>query len=181
MTLKIQIQPATLAQIDILNALIAQSAQHLSHGFYTSQQIQSALKYVYGVDTSLIIDQSYFTATLEGELVGCGGWSRRRTLYGGDQRAVGSPAELLNPAIDAARIRAFFIAPQASRRGVATALFEHCQQAAMQNGFKALELMATLPGVPLYKTLGFKTVANIVDTLPDGVDIQFEQMIKPLI
>ena len=172
---QVQILPSTLEQIPQLNQLIVESARVLSRGFYTEQETESAIKYVFGVDTALVKDASYFTATLNGELAGCGGWSRRRTLYGGDQRPMGAD-EFLNPATDPARIRAFFISPAAARRGVGKALFEACKQAALAHGYRSLELMATLPGVPFYQVLGFKKLEDVADTLPDGVTIRFERM-----
>lgn len=171
----LQVQLSTLEQVPMLNELIVESARQLSKGFYTEQEAESAIQYVFGVDTALVKDGSYFTATLDGTLAGCGGWSRRRTLYGGDQRLIGGD-EFLNPEKDAARIRAFFIAPSAARQGVGRAIFEACKQAALAQGFSSLELMATLPGVPFYKVLGFEKVEEVVDTLPDGVAIRFERM-----
>jgi GNAT superfamily N-acetyltransferase len=109
----------------------------------------------------------------------CGGWSRRRTLYGGDQRPVGEAA-LLDPATDAARIRAFFVAPEFARRGLGRALLEACEEAAREAGFRTLELMATLPGVPFYAALGFSPVEEARDTLPNGVEVRFVRMRKPL-
>jgi GNAT superfamily N-acetyltransferase len=171
----LQVIPSTVEQIPQLNQMIVESARILSRGYYTEQEAESAIKYVFGVDTALVKDGSYFTATLNGKLAGCGGWSRRRTLYGGDQRPIGAD-EFLDPIHDAARIRAFFIAPSAARRGVGKALFETCKQAALAHGYQSLELMATLPGVPFYKALGFEKVEDVADTLPDGATIRFERM-----
>ncbi|MBR7801299.1 GNAT family N-acetyltransferase [Undibacterium fentianense] len=169
------VRPSTLDEVPQLNQMIIESARVLSRGFYTEQEAESAIRYVFGVDTALVKDGSYFTATLDGVLAGCGGWSRRRTLYGGDQRPMGED-EILDPAHDPARIRAFFIAPSAARRGVGRAVFEACKQAALSHGYRRLELMATLPGVPFYQVLGFEKVEDVADTLPDGVTIRFERM-----
>lgn len=169
------VRPSTLEEIPQLNQMIVDSARVLSRGFYTEQETESAIKYVFGVDTALVKDGSYFTAILDGELAGCGGWSRRRTLYGGDQRPMGGD-EFLDPAHDPARIRAFFIAPSAARRGVGKAVFEACKQAALKHGYTSLELMATLPGVPFYEVLGFKKIEDVADILPDGVTIRFERL-----
>jgi GNAT superfamily N-acetyltransferase len=174
-TQNLDVRLSTLEEVPILNDLIVESARQLSKGFYTDQEAESAIRYVFGVDTALVKDGSYFTATLDGKLAGCGGWSRRRTLYGGDQRPVGGD-EFLDPAKDPARIRAFFIAPTAARQGVGRAIFEACKQAAIARGFTSLELMATLPGVPFYQVLGFEKVEDVSDTLPDGVAIRFERM-----
>jgi N-acetylglutamate synthase-like GNAT family acetyltransferase len=124
-----RLRVATLDDIPALSRLISDSARQLSRGFYTEAEAESAIRYVFGVDTALVTDGTYYVASLDGQLAGCGGWSRRNTLYGGDQRPVGS-AEFLDPARDAARIRAFFVAPTAARRGVGRALLEECTEAA---------------------------------------------------
>lgn len=175
MSADVQIKLSTLEEIPTLNAMITDSARELSRGFYTEQETESAIRFVFGVDTALVKDGSYFTAWLDGRLAGCGGWSRRNTLYGGDQRPMGED-DLLNPAHDAARIRAFFVAPHAARRGVGMAIFKACRDAAWAQGFKRLELMATLPGVPFYRVLGFEKMEDVADTLPDGVVLRFERM-----
>lgn len=151
----------------------------MSAGFYTPRQIESAVRHVFGVDSRLIADGTCFVA-LDGETIaGCGGWSRRRTLYGGDQRPIGAD-EQLDPAIDAARIRAFFVAPEYARQGIGRKLIEACERAAAAEGFKRLELMSTLPGVPLYAASGFREVERVADVLPDGVAVEFVRMEKPL-
>lgn len=175
MSSTLHIKASTLEEIPMLNAMIAESARELSRGFYTEQEAESAIRFVFGVDSALVKDGSYFTAWLDGKLAGCGGWSRRNTLYGGDQRPMGE-ADLLDPEKDAARIRAFFVAPQAARRGVGMAIFQTCRDAAQAQGFKRLELMATLPGVPFYRVLGFEKIEDVADTLPDGVILRFERM-----
>lgn len=165
--------------VPTLNALIQLSAQHLSAGFYQAPQIAALNRYVFGVDTTLIHDASYFVVTFDGALAACGGWSQRRTLYGGDQRRVGLP-EKLNPAQDAAKIRAFFVHPQFARRGIGRYLLQHCEQAALAHGFTRAELMATLPGVPLYLSCGYHEEQPIVDQLPDGTAVEFVRMSKVL-
>jgi len=121
----------------------------------------------------------YFVAVEAGTIRGCGGWSRRRTLYGGDQRKVGD-TDLLDPAVDAARIRAFFVDPAHARRGIGRRLYDECARAASAAGFTRLELMATLPGVPLYGALGFGEIERVVDVLPDGTSIGFVRMGRSL-
>jgi GNAT superfamily N-acetyltransferase len=162
-----------------LAALIERSARVLSRGYYSEAQTESAIRYVFGVDSVLIADRTYFVADRAGLIVGCGGWSRRRTLYGGDQRPVG-PQDLLNPAREAARIRAFFVAPEAARKGVGRRLLNECVRAAAKAGFGSLELMSTLPGVPFYAALGFDTVERVTDTLPDGITLHFVRMRREL-
>jgi len=174
-TKALEVRPASLADIPTLTGMIASSARILSRGYYTGQETESAIRHVFGVDSALIADGTYFVATLGGRLAGCGGWSRRQTLYGGDQRPVGA-LDLLDPARDAARIRAFFVAPTAARRGVGRGLFNECVRAASASGFRALELMATLPGVPFYAALEFETIEQITDELPDGTPIRFVRM-----
>ncbi len=164
----LQLRPAIPADIPALRDLIERSVRSLSAGYYTHPQIESALRHLFGPDTQLIADRTYYVieSDLEG-LVAAGGWSRRRTLYGGDQA---KPSEdlLLDPARDAARIRAFFVHPAWARRGLGRRLFDRCAAEAARAGFGALELMATLPGEPLYRALGFAEVERSVASLPDG-------------
>ncbi|MCU0635051.1 MAG: GNAT family N-acetyltransferase [Gemmatimonadaceae bacterium] len=171
------LRPATPADIPALAALIEDSARTLSRGFYTPAQTESAIRHVFGVDSRLVDDGTYLLAERDGALAGCGGWSRFRTLYGGDQRPMGAGGvDRLDPTVDAARIRAFFVAPSHARQGVGRALLHACAQAAARAGFVRLELMATLPGVPLYAALGFTAIAQVVDTLPDGTPLPFVHM-----
>jgi GNAT superfamily N-acetyltransferase len=174
----VTLRVATAADIPTLNALIERSARELSRGFYTEQEADAAIRYVFGVDSALVGDGTYFVAEAGGLLAGCGGWSRRRTLYGGDQRPVGG-SEWLDPATDAAKIRAFFVAPEYARRGIGRALLDHCAREAAAAGFTTLELMSTLPGVPLYEACGFARVRNVTDVLPNGVAIRFVLMARP--
>jgi GNAT superfamily N-acetyltransferase len=109
---------------------------------------------VWGLDSQLILDGTYFVAESAGQIVGCGGWGRRRTLFGGDSRPNRS-AELLDPQREAARIRAFFVAPEWARKGIGRALLERCEREARAAGFKSLELGATLPGTRLYRSYGY--------------------------
>jgi GNAT superfamily N-acetyltransferase len=166
---------ATLDDLPALRALIPASVRALSQGFYTPQQVESAIRHVFGPDTQLIADGTYFAAEAEGTIVGCGGWSRRRTLYGGDQMK-DAEDPLLDPAAEAARIRAFFVHPAWARRGVASAIMHACRDAAAQAGFQRLELMATLPGEPLYRAFGFEARERVESTLPDGVRVPFVRM-----
>jgi GNAT superfamily N-acetyltransferase len=173
------IRVARLDDVPALNVLITESARALSVGYYTPKQIDSAIRFVFGVDTSLIADGTYFVAEHEGVTAGCGGWSRRRALYGGDQRRVGETT-FLDPATDAARVRAFFVAPAWARRGIGTLLLDACESAAREAGFHALELMATLPGVPLYAARGFREIEPVDDALPDGTVLPFVRMRREL-
>ena len=160
-------RPATFEDIPRLNELIALSVRGLSADYYTANQIESAIKYVFGVDTQLIIDGTYFVAQIDDAIVGCGGWSKRNTLYGGDQhKEIEDP--LLDPKHDAARIRAFFVHPAHARQGVGRHIIHVCEAAARDNGFKSFELGATLPGVPLYSVMGYEAIERIDAPLPDG-------------
>ena len=173
------IRSATHGDIPALDRLIPPSARVLSRAYYSERQIQAAIRYVFGVDSQLIADGTYYVAVDEDEIVGCGGWSWRRTLYGGDQRPMGAGA-LLDPAVDAARIRAFFVASDHARQGIGGRILSACERAAAATGFSRLELMSTLPGVPFYSRFGFREVERVVDTLPDGTSIEFVRMTRSL-
>jgi GNAT superfamily N-acetyltransferase len=170
---------ATSDDIPSLHALIAQSVRGLSAGFYTPAQVESALRYVFGPDTQLVADGTYYVIEAGEQLAAAGGWSRRRTMYGGDQ-AKAAEDPLLDPAVDAARIRAFFVHPEWARRGLGRRLFEECRTAARAAGFRRLELVATLPGEPLYRTLAFEVAERFTVTLPDGVEVPFALMTRPV-
>jgi GNAT superfamily N-acetyltransferase len=171
---------ATGSDVPALQQLIEQSVRTLSEGFYSAAQIDSALRYVFGADTLLIADRTYYVIpAADGSLMAAGGWSRRATLYGGDQMK-GTADPLLDPATQPARIRAFFVHPAWARRGLARRLFERCAQDAQAAGFGSFELMATLPGEPLYRALGFTEVERLTTTLPDGVGLPVVRMGRPL-
>ena len=170
---------ATLDDIPRLNELIAHSVRGLSKDYYTPAQIESAIKYIFGVDTQLVIDGTYYIAEKDNAIVGCGGWSKRNTLYGGDQHKE-TEDPLLDPNHDAARIRAFFVHPEYARRGIGSYIMKVCETAAQDNGFKSLQLGATLPGVPLYEAMGYKAMENIDQPMPDGVILPLVKMFKVL-
>jgi GNAT superfamily N-acetyltransferase len=172
-----RLRRATMADLPALGPLIAASARELSRGDYTPEQVEGALRGAFGTDTQLIRDGSYFVIEAEGRLAGCGGWSRRRTLFGSDARA-GRDATELDPATDAAKIRAFFIHPDFARRGLGTMMLERCEQDAMAHGFTRFELMGTLPGVRLYAARGYQPGERIEWPLSDGLAIPFIPMSK---
>ena len=149
-----EIRLATFADKQALEALIARSARELSVDEYSPAQVEGALRGAFGVDTQLIVDGTYFVVQHAETLIACGGWSCRRTLFGSDAGAH-RDAAALDPRIDAARIRAFFVDPAYARRGIGTQLLQHCENAARERGFSSFELMATLPGVPLYAARGY--------------------------
>lgn len=173
------LRPATSADVPALRALIDVSVRALSRGFYSEPQVESALRYVFGPDTQLITDRTYFVLPADEGFAAAGGWSRRRTLYGGDQMKLSEDPEL-DPATEAARIRAFYVHPGFARRGLGRMLLDHCSAAARAAGFLRLELMSTLPGVPLYTVMGFTPIEHTVQVLPDGIELPFVRMGKAL-
>jgi GNAT superfamily N-acetyltransferase len=172
-----KLRRATFADLPNLEPLIAASARELSRGDYTPAQIEGALRGAFGTDTQLIRDGTYFVIEAEGRLAGCGGWSRRRTMFGSDARADRDATEL-DPGRDAARIRAFFIHPDFARRGLGTLMLERCEQDAVAHGFTRFELMATLPGVRLYAARGYQGSERIEWRIGEGLVIPFVPMSK---
>lgn len=173
------LRAATLADRPRLEQLIAASILALGAGDYTTVQIEAALAGAFGVDTRLIRDGTYVVAEKGDRLLGCGGWSFRRTLFGGDAHAERDAARL-DPVRDAARIRAFFVAPDAARQGIGSAILAHCERAAAAMGFRRLELMATLPGARLYAARGYVAGPAVRHRLAPGLDIEFVPMRKEL-
>ena len=164
---------------EAMQQLIAASARLLSRQHYNDAQIEAAIATVFGVDTTLIEDGTYFVAESDGVFVGCGGWSRRKTLFGGDQytsRDVG----YLDPESEPAKIRAFFIHPDHARKGIARAILARCEEEARAYGFRELELAATLPGVEFYKSCGFSERATFDLDLIEGVKLELVAMRKEL-
>jgi GNAT superfamily N-acetyltransferase len=161
--------------VPALQDLIVRSARALSALYYTPVQTEAAIRYVFGVDSQLIADGTYFLIEDEGQVVACGGWSKRRTLFGGDQAKTG-PDPLLDPAAESARIRAFFVDPRMARRGLGRRLIAECLTGARAAGFKSLELVATLPGEPLYLASGFAVTERFELALPQGVRVPVSRM-----
>ena len=174
-----RLRAATLDDRAELGALIERSTHGLGARDYSPQQIEAALRGTFGVDTQLIVDGTYFVAEADGRLVGCGGWSRRRTLCGGDAGVERDESEL-DPSVDAARIRAFFVDPGHARAGIARALLERCEADAATHGFTRLALMATLPGVRLYAALGFEREAGVDYPVAPGLSLELVPMTKTL-
>jgi GNAT superfamily N-acetyltransferase len=172
------IRLATTADIPVLTGLIDASVRGLQAGDYTPAQIDGALRAVDGVDTQLIADGTYFVVEDGGgTIAGCGGWSKRKTLYGGDAFNAREDS-LLDPRCDAARIRAFFVRPDWARRGVGAMILEACESAAIAAGFKRLEMGATLTGVPFYRAKGYRAVEDLAVALPDGGSLPIVRMEK---
>jgi GNAT superfamily N-acetyltransferase len=172
-----QLRHATVDDKPELMELIARSARELSANDYTPAQIEGALRGAFGVDTQLILDRTYFVAEADGKLVACGGWSKRRTLFGSDARS-GRDAAELDPAVDAAKIRAFFVDPAYARRGLGSAILERCESEARACGFRRYEMMATLPGARLYSKYGYSGAERIQYEVQPGVMIEFIPMSK---
>src|SRR5262245_31996565 len=170
---------ATPADIPAIGELIALSARALCVGDYTTAQVEAALAGAWGCDSELIRDGTYFVIEADGQLIACGGWGRRRTLFGGDKQP-GRVSELLDPERDAARIRAFFVHPDWARRGLAAALLAQCESEARANGFRATELMATLTGERFYRRHGYTGGEAVEYPLPGGEVIRFVPMRKAL-
>ena len=168
---------ASRADIPALRAVMEAAIAELQKPFLDAQQI-AASRTIMGLDTQLIDDRTYFVALRGGELAGCGGWSRRATLYGGDQTP-GRDAALLDPAIDAARVRAMYTDPRHARRGVGRLILSLCEDAARSEGFRRVELAATLAGVPLYRACGYEAREAILDER-GGAAVPLVRMTKPL-
>jgi GNAT superfamily N-acetyltransferase len=177
--MNLMIRKAVLEDIPVLEALIPESVRVLGAGYYTPEQIEGSLGMVFGVDSQLIRDGTYFVAEVEGKIVGCGGWSRRRTLFGSDQAPEKDDA-WLNPSRDAARIRAFFVHPAWARLGIASRIMQTCEAAAGEERFSRLELVATLPGEPLYRAHGFSAAEYFQVPLSNGGSLPVVRMSKLL-
>jgi GNAT superfamily N-acetyltransferase len=170
---------ATLDDQSQLQSLIARSARALGAADYTAEQIEGALRGAFGVDTQLILDGTYFVVEAGNGLAGCGGWSWRRTLFGGNN-AIERDAGPLDPATDAAKIRAFFVDPDHARRGIGRMILQRCEAEAAARGFTTLELMGTLPGVRLYTACGYAPLDKIDYEISPGLTIPFVPMRKTI-
>ena len=181
-----------MADVPRLREVIEASVRGLQAADYSAAQIEGALKSVYGVDSQLIADGTYLVAEIfesdhkptmakpqivKPEIVACGGWSRRKTLYGGDQFAAREDS-LLDSAHDAAKIRAFFVHPDWVRRGIGSLILEACETAAREAGFTRLEMGATLSGVAFYKAKGYAAVGNQQAALGNGEVLPIVRMAK---
>jgi GNAT superfamily N-acetyltransferase len=171
-----------VAKVEDLGALcevMRRSIESLQTGFLTPEQVRVSHT-VMGLDTQLILDGTYFIIESEGQVAGCGGWSWRSTLYGGDESIVSREPKALDPASDAARIRAMYTNPDFARRGVGRMLIQICEEAAIQAGFRKTTLMATMAGVPLYTACGYVEVEPVLSAPVDGVQVPLVRMEKDL-
>jgi GNAT superfamily N-acetyltransferase len=176
------IRVAAPSDVPVLHALIEASVRGLQAGDYTPAQIEGALGTALGLDTQLIADETYFVveatnASGEKVIAACGGWSKRKTLFGSDHAAIREPG-FLDPRSDAAKIRAFFVHPDWARRGIGTLLLETCENAAKAVGFTRFEMGSTLTGVPLYKLHGYHEIEPIKVPLHNGEFLPVIRMAK---
>ena len=181
----VRVRKAVAADIPRIKEVIEASVRGLQRQDYSAAQIDGGLQSVYGVDSQLIADGTYFVAETADEpdaparIVACGGWSKRKTLYGGDQYA-GREDALLDPQRDAAKIRAFFVHPECARRGLGTMILENCENAAIAAGFARLEMGATLSGIPFYRARGYSELENQLVPLANGEALPIVRMAKTI-
>jgi GNAT superfamily N-acetyltransferase len=171
------IRIATHEDVPALEQLIPLSVRTLQAPYYSKTQMELALGPVFGVDRQLIRDGTYFVAVAADDIVGCGGWSRRDSIYGSDSARTGDDG-LLDPRRDPARIRAFFVHPEWARRGIGRAILERCEEAIVSAGFGKAVMVATLAGVPLYLRFGYREDERIEIGLSEGVTIAGVRMSK---
>ncbi len=174
---------ATPADLEALRAVMALAIAELQKGFLSPEQI-AASNAVMGLDTQLIADGTYFIVEVDvpggKAIAGCGGWSHRATLYGGDHSTDLRDPAPLDPAVDAARIRAMYTHPDFARRGVGRLVMTLCEDAARAAGFRRAEMMATLSGEPLYRACGYTPIERVAAPGPDGVAVPLIRMGKAL-
>ena len=178
---RFQIRLATAEDVPVLRDLIRASVRGLQAQDYSAEQLECALETVYGVDSQLIADGTYFAveAVPERVIVGCGGWSKRKTLYGGDVWR-GREDSLLDPKTQPAKIRAFFVHPEWARNGIGGMVLQACERAAKEAGFRRLEMGATLTGVPFYAAKGYAEDEKLEVPMRDGLTLPIVRMTKEI-
>ena len=169
---------AEIKDIDEIGGLIERSARIIGRNDYSEAQIEGALENAWGVDSQLIKDRTYYVVTVERKIVGCGGWSYRKTQFGNDQEGK-RDSGLLNPEVDAARIRGFFVDPNFARQGIATMVLNECEIRAQNAGFLRLEMVATYPGKKFYENMGYQA-GEIIPYSTNHGEIEFISMKKSL-
>jgi GNAT superfamily N-acetyltransferase len=170
---------ATTEDVAEIRRLIDASVRGLQAEDYSAAQIDGALATVFTVDSQLIADRSYFVAFAEsGELAGCGGWSFRKTLYGGDHQIEKIAPERLDPAVDAAKVRAIFVHPKFARMGLGSLILAAAENAATEHGFSRFEMGSTLTGVTLYSLKGYREVSRVLAPVGAGEEIEVVRMVK---
>ena len=170
---------ARIEETEAIDDLMRASTREIFPLFYDAQQTASSVRYIASVDRTLIEDGTYFVIEVNQQLVACGGWSRRDKLYTGSGEAAGD-ARLLDPATESARVRAMFTRADWSRRGLGTRILAACEAAAKAEGFRQLALMATLPGLLLYRRYGFRGENRERVVMPDGVNVECVPMEKAI-
>jgi GNAT superfamily N-acetyltransferase len=173
---------ATREDVAGIRGLIGASVRGLQAGDYSAAQIEGALATVFTVDSQLIADGTYFVALTEGgELAGCGGWSFRKTLYGGDHQIEKVAPGKLDPAVDAAKVRAIFVHPKFARMGLGSLILAAAENAAVEHGFRRFEMGSTLTGVTLYALKGYREVSRVMVPVGGGEEIEVVRMVKALV
>lgn len=170
---------ATEDDLDALREVMRRSIATLQTGFLTPEQVRVSHT-VMGLDTQLVRDGTYFVVESGDRIAGCGGWSWRSTLYGGDESMVSREPEALDPSTDAARIRAMYTDPDFARRGVGRLVIDLCEEAAKRAGFRRTTMMATMAGVPLYEACGYVQVEPVLSAPVDGIRVPLVRMEKEL-
>ena len=176
MSLDLQASVATLEHLPELRQLMEQSIRRLVGAYLDEAHVEASFE-IMGVDTALIDDGTYFVVEGAGRIVGCGGWSRRATLFGGDHSR-GRDARLLDPRSEPARVRAMYTHPDFARRGIGRLVLSLCEAAAREEGFRSLELVATVAGEPLYLACGFSVIERIDVPTSKGVTVPCARMTK---
>ena len=174
----LHIRAATGDDIPALARLAEQAMEELLKRFLSPEQVRASRE-IMGIDTQLIEDGTYFIVELDSAITGCGGWSRRATHFGGDH-SPGRDGRLLDPAYEPARIRAMYTHPAYTRRGIGRAVLSHCESAAAQEGFRTVELVATMSGVSLYRACGYRSMAAFNEHTPSGIAVPLLRMRKEL-
>ena len=169
-------RPATTGDIPALEALIPLSVRGLQAPYYTAGQMEAALGIVFGVDSQLIKDGTYFVAEADGRIVACGGWSKRKTPYGGDAAKAAGEDTLRDPNTEPAMIRAFFVHPDYARKGIGRHFIKLCETAIIAAGFKSTDIVATLAGELLYNACGYKSIDRLNIPLPSGEPLAVVRM-----
>lgn len=171
---------ATLADLEALHEVMALSIAHNQSDFLKPEQVAASHK-VMGLDSQLVKDGTYFIIESEGRIAGCGGWSFRSTLYGGDHSVVAREPERLDPTTDAAKVRAMYTHPDFVRRGIGKRILDLCEAAARDAGFSRVELMGTAAGIPLYESHGYAASAEMIFADIEGVEVPLLRMEKAIV
>ena len=175
-----ELRQASPADVSQISELISASVRGLAKGIYDDRQIELSIASVFGVDHQLIDDGTYFVAVSDGRIVGCGGWSKRKTLYGSSDYENSRDPEMLDPKTEACKIRAFFIHPGSARQGIGSAILLRCEADGKAAGFISAEMMSTLPGVPLYEACGYIRHESVGVPIGEGEEIECVRMSRIL-